>query len=215
MCGSACDEAARAHQVGDETPAQIVGSQLRALVMKPRGPRAAAAHVTACLGEELGSDRAHRCQRARLGRAACRPAPGRRPGRARHAGHRLAAVPPRPVRGPDPRRAPVRRTRRGTCRRPGLRAAAARRGSTSPGVQPVHRRDVPVSRVHPCRVCRDVESIWAAALVTEPLGSLSARTARLRSTGAAATGCARAAGMQPQGRAPAQCPMREMKRPVA
>jgi len=37
MCGSACDEAAGAHQVENETPARIVGSQLRALVMKPRG----------------------------------------------------------------------------------------------------------------------------------------------------------------------------------
>jgi hypothetical protein len=61
MCGSACDEAAGAHQVENEPPARIVDSQLRALVMKSRGPRAAAAHVTACLGEELGSDRADRC----------------------------------------------------------------------------------------------------------------------------------------------------------
>jgi len=71
--------------------------------------------------------------------------------------------------------------------------------------------------VEMCRSAGFTPVVYAAALVTEPLGSSlsSARTARLRSAGAAATGCARAAGMQPQRRAPAQCPMREMKRRVA
>jgi hypothetical protein len=62
-----------------------------------------------------------------------------------------------------------------------------------------------------------LDAVPVAFLATEPLGSSlsSARTARLRSAGAAATGCARAAGMLPQRRAPAQCPMREMKRRAA
>jgi DNA-binding transcriptional LysR family regulator len=82
-----------------------------------------------------------RDQRARAVPAAHRRPPGRRhrPGRARSAAGRLAAVPPGPSRGPGPLRSPVRRAGRHPCRRPGHPTAAARRRGPGSGIQPVHR----------------------------------------------------------------------------
>ena len=71
-------------------------------------------------------------------------------GRAALAPGLVAAVPPGPARGPGALRSPVRRAGGRAGRRPGHGAAAARRRSAGPGVQPVHRRDVPGRRLHPC-----------------------------------------------------------------
>ena len=62
-----------------------------------------------------------------------------------------------------PDRPPVRRAGGRVRRRAGQGTAAARRGRAGPGIQPVHRRDVPGGRLHPHRLRGTVESIRAAA----------------------------------------------------
>ena len=83
--------------------------------------------------------------------------PGRRcrPRGARPAADRIDAVPPGPPRGPGADWSPVRRARRRLGRRARQGTAAARRGSQGPGIQPVHRRDVPRGRLHPHRLPGD------------------------------------------------------------